>query len=51
MIHMKPSICGPDLPQVPWDVRSARRYFLELMAIANHNNSSTLPESFLSSKI
>jgi hypothetical protein len=29
---------------------NAQRYFLELMAIANHN-ISTVPESFLSSKI
>jgi hypothetical protein len=50
MIRMKPSICGPEHPQVPWDVRSAQHYTLELMAIANRN-IPTLPESFLSSKI
>jgi hypothetical protein len=50
MIHMKPSICGPELLQVPWDARSAQRYPLELMATASHKNP-TLLENFLSSKI
>src|SRR6267154_3621964 len=50
MIHVKhASICRPELLQVPWDVRRAHPYFLELMATVGHN-TPTIPESFLSSK-
>jgi hypothetical protein len=50
MIHMRPSICGPELLQVPWDARSAQRYTLESMVTASHYVPALL-ESFLSSKI
>jgi hypothetical protein len=50
MIHMKPSICGLELLQVPWDAPSAQRYTLELMVTPSHYISMLL-ESFLLSKI